>query len=192
MNSIKIVVTGDGMVGKTCLLHRYAKDEFSEQHEATVFDSYSVQVNVDNATWDLCFFDTAGQEDYDQLRPLTYGKADIFILCYSAMRPEGIENLKAKWLPEKEVHNKDCPYVIVGTKTDLRKDKAACADLLKQSGKTPVFAEDVDKSPFPGCKKIMECSAKTGEGVHDVFNEVIKVAVMSKLGMKDGKKCEIL
>jgi len=192
MNSIKIVVTGDGMVGKTSMLYRYTKDEFSEAHEATVFDSYSVQVQVDNVTWDLCFFDTAGQEDYDQLRPLTYGKADMFVLCYNCMRPEGIDNLKSKWLPEKDAHNKDSPYVVVGTKTDLRNDAQACKDLLSSSGKTPVHCEDVDATPFAGCKKIMECSAKTGDGVNDVFNQIIQAAVRAKIGGGKDKKCEIL
>jgi small GTP-binding protein len=191
MNSLKILVTGDGMVGKTSLLHRYAKNEFPEQHEATVFDTYSVQVNIGGQTWDLSLFDTAGQEDYDSLRPLTYGNADVFVLCYSCMKPEGIDNLVKKWLPEKEQYNKDAPYVLVGTKTDLRNDKEATAALLKASGKMPVFCEDVDKAPFKECKKVLECSAKTGEGVRDVMNEIIKVALHHKMG-GGKKKCEIL
>jgi small GTP-binding protein len=146
---------------------------------------------VDSKTWDVMFFDTAGQEDYDAMRPLTYGKADVFVLCYGCMNPESLDNIKSKWLPEKNQHAKDVPWVLVGTKIDLRDDTAAKKALMSKTGKGPLYADDVDKSSFSDCRAVKECSAKTGDGVSQVFNEIIKVAIMAKLG-GDKKKCVIL
>ena len=80
---IKCVVVGDGAVGKTCLLWAYAKNEFPTDYVPTVFDNYSVKVPIGTETYHLGLFDTAGQEDYDDLRPLSYPQTDIFLVCYS-------------------------------------------------------------------------------------------------------------
>ena len=80
---IKILIVGDGAVGKTCLLWAYAKNEFPTDYVPTVFDNYSVKVPIGTETYHLGLFDTAGQEDYDDLRPLSYPQTDIFLVCYS-------------------------------------------------------------------------------------------------------------
>merc|ERR1712100_604729 len=88
----------------------------------TVFDNYSANVMVDSRPINLGPWDTAGQEDYDRLRPLSYPQTDVFLICFSIISPSSYENDKNKWYPEIQHHAPSAPHLLVGTKLDLRED----------------------------------------------------------------------
>lgn len=61
-----------------------------------MFDNYSATVMVDGKTISLGLWDTAGQEDYDRLRPLSYPQTDVFLICFSLVSPPSYENVRTK------------------------------------------------------------------------------------------------
>ncbi|GMT33856.1 hypothetical protein PFISCL1PPCAC_25153, partial [Pristionchus fissidentatus] len=98
--SIKCVVVGDGAVGKTSMLFAYTTNTFPSVHKPTVFDNLAVMVEVRGEPYTLGLFDTAGQEDFARLRPLSYPETDIFLVCFSVVSPTSFENVKENWVPE--------------------------------------------------------------------------------------------
>lgn len=69
---------------------------------------------VDGISVSLGLWDTAGQEDYDRLRPLSYPQTDVFLICFSVASPSSFENVTSKWYPEIKHHCPDAPMILVG------------------------------------------------------------------------------
>jgi len=183
--NIKCVTVGDGMVGKTCLMISYTSNQFPEEHIPTVFDNYSCNVLVDGKYYCLHLWDTAGQEDYDRLRPLSYPETQVFLVCFSILSQYSLNNVKNKWIPELKMHRPDTPIILVGTKSDLRNDSFTQKSLA-QKGLSYVAEEDARKiAKEVGALQYLECSALTKDGVREVFDEAIKAAVYQKK-----KKCK--
>eukprot|EP01126_Amoeba_proteus_P040907 TRINITY_DN4388_c0_g2_i1.p1 TRINITY_DN4388_c0_g2~~TRINITY_DN4388_c0_g2_i1.p1 ORF type:complete len:201 (-),score=37.59 TRINITY_DN4388_c0_g2_i1:55-657(-) len=173
MESVKLVVVGDGAVGKTCLLIAYTSNSFPKEYVPTVFDNYSANVKVADKTVALSLWDTAGQEDYDRLRPLSYPQTNVFLLCFSVISETSFKNVKTKWWPEVTHH---CPTdnVLVGTKVDLR-DNAEFLESLKEKGLSPISQQQGEQLAAEiKAVKYLECSALTQKGLKEVFDFAIK------------------
>ena len=173
MEAIKCVVVGDGGVGKTCLLITYSKDEFPSEYVPTIFDNYSVTVSIKEESYKLELFDTAGQEAYDRLRPLSYPNTSVFLVCFNIIHPPSFGNVQEKWVPEIKHHCPNIPFLLVGTQVDLRNDEATQLKLAKNKEK-PVSKEAGEAmAKNLNAAKYLECSALTREGIKNVFDEVI-------------------
>jgi small GTP-binding protein len=141
MKTIKCVVVGDGAVGKTCLLISYTTNSFPVGYIPTVFENYSSIVTVDQTPVNLVFWDTAGQEEYDRLRLLSYPDTDIFLVCFSTVSPNSFENVRAKWYPEVNHHCPSTPIILVGTKLDLRNDTDTIQQLRSREQAPITFSQ---------------------------------------------------
>lgn len=129
-------------------------------------------LRIGDEPYTLGLFDTAGQEDYDRLRPLSYPQTDVFLVCFSVTSPASFENVREKWFPEVHHHCPGVPCLIVGTQTDLR-DEAAVREKLAKQKMTPVRKEDGERMAKElGAVKYVECSALTQYKLKDVFDEV--------------------
>jgi len=191
MQTIKCVVVGDGAVGKTCLLISYTTNKFPSEYVPTVFDNYAVTVMIGGEPYTLGLFDTAGQEDYDRLRPLSYPQTDVFLVCFSVVAPASFENVKEKWVPEITHHCPKTPFLLVGTQVDLRDDETIQEKLAKTKQK-PITVEAGDKlSRELRAVKFVECSALTQKGLKNVFDEAI-LAALEPPEQPKKKKCTLL
>jgi len=142
---------------------------------------------VDNKPINLGLWDTAGQEDYDRLRPLSYPQTDVFLVGFSVISPASFENVRAKWVPEIQHHCPNTPMILVGTKLDMREDKETL-DRLAEKKLSPITT-DMGNGLAKEIKavKYMECSALTQKGLKDVFDEAIR-AVIAPQQQKQAKK----
>ncbi|KAF4080363.1 hypothetical protein AMELA_G00169590 [Ameiurus melas] len=191
MQTIKCVVVGDGAVGKTCLLISYTTNKFPSEYVPTVFDNYAVTVMIGGEPYTLGLFDTAGQEDYDRLRPLSYPQTDVFLVCFSVVSPSSFENVREKWVPEISHHCPRTPFLLVGTQVDLRDDSNTVEKLAKNKQR-PLSPESGDKLARDlRAVKYVECSALTQRGLKNVFDEAI-LAALEPPETKPKKRCILL
>ncbi|KAF2083132.1 ras-domain-containing protein [Saccharata proteae CBS 121410] len=176
--SKKIVVVGDGGCGKTCLLISYANKEFPEKYVPTVFENYITQCphTPTGKTVELALWDTAGQEEYDRLRPLSYPETDLLFVCFAIDCPNSLENVLDKWYPEVLHFCPTTPIILCGLKTDLR-SKSTCIDLLRTQGLTPVSPKQGQAVADKMNAVYMECSSKDNIGVDDIFDAAVTMAV---------------
>ena len=195
MQNIKCVVVGDGAVGKTCLLISYTTNAFPGGYIPTVFDHYSANVMVDSKPINLGLWDTAGQEDYNRLRPLSYPQTDVFLVCFSVISPTSFENVKNEWVPEISHHAPGVKFILVGTKVDLRDDKDTLQKLGEKGLKPIGCKEATEMATMIGNKdtKYYECSALTQTGLKTVFDEAIRCVLQDEVTHTRKKKgCMLL
>jgi len=193
MQTIKCVVVGDGAVGKTCLLISYTTNKFPSEYVPTVFDNYAVTVLIGQEPYTIGLFDTAGQEDYDRLRPLSYPQTDIFLVCFSVIQPNSFENVKEKWVSEIQHHCPKTPFLLVGTQIDLRHDGVTVEQMSRKRQKPITFEMGEKFAKELNAVKYVECSALTQRGLKNVFDDAIITALNPpREPKKKGISCSIL
>lgn len=187
---VKIVIMGDGASGKSCFLFAYSKNAFPECYIPTVFENYTASDYIHGHHFKFGLWDTAGQEDYDRLRPLSYPDTDCGLICFHIDNPQSLQNVSDKWVPEFRHHCPTTPFLIVGMKADLREDEYT-KKYLKDRKLSFVSKEDgLALAKKVGAYTYAECSAKTLDGVRHVFEEVASCLLDEKKTRKK-KQCII-
>ncbi|KAK7930102.1 hypothetical protein WMY93_006497 [Mugilogobius chulae] len=190
VRGVSCVLVGDGAVGKTSLVVSYTTNGYPSEYVPTAFDNFTVVVVVDGNPVRLQLCDTAGQkwglvdgdinDELERLRPLCYRNADVFLLCYSVVRPCSFQNLSQRWLPEIRLHRPDAPLVLVGTQVDLREDVQVLIQLA-QNQQRPVGSEEGRRlAQELGAAGFCECSALTQKDLKDTFDTALLASLQQE------------
>jgi small GTP-binding protein len=165
MSELHICVLGSGGVGKTSLTLMFVRGEFVEQYVPTIEDEFQKNIKIDNETIQAFIVDTAGQEEFKDLKSASIKSCEGFILVYAVDDANSVETLRENYelikLQKKDLNN----IIILGNKCDLPKStwKKTMADVKKTIGdwgaKIPIY----------------ETSAKTGTGVNEAFEKIARI-----------------
>ena len=158
----------------------------------TVFENYVTDCRVDGKSVQLALWDTAGQEDYERLRPLAYSAANVILIGFSVGSPDSLHNVKDKWAEEARQRCPDVPIILVGLKKDLRDDPVAQEEMRKKSLKFTTTKAGNDMKEIIGARKYLECSSLTGEGVDDVFEAATRAALLAVDKRRSTNCCIVL
>ncbi|KKA27069.1 hypothetical protein TD95_005401 [Thielaviopsis punctulata] len=198
----KLVLLGDGASGKTSLLNVFTRGYFPTVYEPTVFENYVHDIFVDNVHIELSLWDTAGQEEFDRLRSLSYDDTDLIMLCYSVDSKDSLENVESKWVGEIADNCAGTKLVLVALKCDLREgdaeedgaagagadDGAAAAAVAKGEKKPTInYDQGLEVARRIGALRYLECSAMRNRGVNEAFTEAARVALSVKKDNDDSK-----
>lgn len=163
---IKVTVIGDGAVGKTSLIQKFTQGTFQKDYIKTIGAQISnYQVEYEEYKTELLFWDIAGQDDFHFLRPSFYKASKAAIIVYSLeennLGSRSFDNITT-WHEDVKEFCGNIPILIFANKVDLideeHLDKTKIQDFVNKQGFLGYFIT----------------SAKTGNGVHDAFNKLIK------------------
>ena len=134
---MKIVLCGEGAVGKTALRERYLGKEFTSSYLMTIGADFAVQkTEVEGKEVKFQIWDLAGQERFNSVRSLYYQGSHGVLFVFDVTRPESIQRLADGWIHElkKHIRGGPIPAVVLGNKTDLR-DPTDPTHITKEQGK---------------------------------------------------------
>ncbi|KAL5358150.1 small GTPase superfamily [Aspergillus floccosus] len=185
----KMVLLGDGACGKTSALNVFTRGYFPTVYEPTVFENYVHDIFVDNVHMELSLWDTAGQEEFDRLRALSYEDTHVIMLCFSVDSPDSFENVASKWIDEISENCPSVKLVLTALKCDLRKD-----EFENPNPNAITYEQGLAKAKEIGAVKYLECSAVQNRGIMETFYEAAKVAldVKTQGSNGSGERCVIL
>ncbi|KAJ1664393.1 GTP-binding protein Rho1, partial [Coemansia sp. RSA 1694] len=146
----------------------------------TVFENYVADVEVDGKRVELALWDTAGQEDYDRLRPLSYPDSHVILICFAIDSPDSLDNVQEKWISEVLHFCQGLPIILVGCKMDMRHDPAKIDELSRANQAPVTYEKAMEVAKAIGAKEYLECSAKTGQGVNEAFEAATRAALKAK------------
>ena len=157
--AFKLILGGDGAVGKTSMVHRYIEDEFETDYKSTIGTSImkkectfkEFESTVRFVIWDL-----AGQSQFKRVRQSYLSMAEAGILVYDVTNRSSFENIEKSWFSEIKNASPDIVLILVGNKIDLESKREVSSD------EGEILAQKLKLTYF-------ETSAKTGENINDAF-----------------------
>ncbi|XP_076441568.1 cdc42 homolog [Babylonia areolata] len=181
-SEVRCVVVGDDAVGKTSMLMGYATNRYPTQHVPSVFDNYAGRIKVGRKTLQLQIIDTLEVDESPSIRLSEYPGTDIFVVCFSVVRPETLRHVEDVWLPEIGAHAPPrTPFILVGTQADLRDVDEIC-NMLRERQEEPVTAAQGSSAARRlGAACYIECSP----GVEKKLKKIINSAIASVLKVRD-------
>lgn len=131
------------------------KNFFPDEGIMNNFENYTVNAKVDGKSYNLQLFDADSQEDKKNARQLIYPQADIFIVCFSLVSPQSLENVENIWLPEIKQICPNKPFILSGVKSVLRDKYPERVEEFEKNGWVPVPTEKGEAMQTKSELKIM-------------------------------------
>ncbi|KAL1858173.1 hypothetical protein Daus18300_010055 [Diaporthe australafricana] len=117
------------------------------------------------------------QHDYDRPRPLTYPDSDVILIAFAIDSPDSLESVVEEWIDEVLRFYNGRPIILVGCKLDLRRNDRTIEELRKRNQHPVTYEEGEEARKRIGAFMYLECSAKTGEGVRDIFERATRATM---------------
>ena len=207
----KILVLGDMTSGKTNLISAYGRDRFSETYIPTILNCFQTDAKIGSEVIDLVVVEVSGRDDFEPLRRRAYRRMDGAVICYSVDSVVNLNRIRDYWVPELRKYAPKAPFVLVGTKKDIRdsardrleerlKSKAEevrskdemMADRLQAEVKfsEDFVSEDRGKrlANSLGANSFMECSSLYRDGTREVFEGVTKIALRKTRRLRQDRR----
>ncbi|PFH52325.1 hypothetical protein AMATHDRAFT_57390 [Amanita thiersii Skay4041] len=171
----KLVLLGESAVGKSSLVLRFVKDQFDDYRESTIGAAFLTQTVTleDQTTVKFEIWDTAGQERYKSLAPMYYRNANCAVVVYDITQTASLEKART-WI--RELQRQADPSIVI----------ALCGNKLDLAARRQVSQEEAKKYADEEGLMWMETSAKTGEGVAEVFTAIAKKLPLTALPSRAG------
>ncbi|XP_044761857.1 ras-related protein Rab-9A [Coccinella septempunctata] len=165
---LKVVILGDGGVGKSCLMNRFVSNQFDEHSFHTIgVEFLNKDIDVNGDTYTLQIWDTAGQERFKTLRTPFYRGSDVCLLTYSIDDKSSFRNLemwKDEFLHYADIReNSQFPFIVVGNKSDI---SGAQREVSETERETWCNENNITAS--------IETSAKDASNVHEAFRLAVQ------------------
>lgn len=171
----KLVLIGDGGVGKTSIRHRYLGKAFKSTYIPTIGVDFAQKfIEYKDVPVRLVIWDLAGQSMFKNVRRHYYQGASGLILVYSVVHRETFDNI-TKWLVEAYEHMRKLPpIIVVGNKTDLRVSHPVEHQIATEEGTrfTEYYMQKLNRPAV-----FMETSALTGEKIIEAFEELTNLMI---------------
>lgn len=207
----KILVIGDMTSGKTNLISAYGRDKFTENYTPTILHCYQTDAKICGETIDLVVVEISGRDDFEPLRRRAYHKMDAAVICYSVNSIVSLDRVRKFWVPELQKHASKVPFVIVGTKRDLRDEARDRLEEKLKSNDEEVIGEELKMgsrlraevnfnenfvsfdrgkrmASSVGAAGFMECSSLYRNGTRDVFESITKIALKKTRRVREDRR----
>ena len=161
--SVKFIVVGDTMVGKSNIIYRFIHNEFKPNQFATVGVEYAVKnIIYNNTNYSVKVFDTAGQENFKSLTRGYFKGSAVALVVYDITQESSFENVE-RWVSDcRDSAPSTVLIALIGNKSDLEKERKISKEKAKE------FAKENDMIFF-------ETSALNGNGIENAFNKCVEI-----------------
>ena len=180
-SNIKCVMVGDGAAGKGYAATKYVTGVTRTDYIPTIFDNWYKNMRTpENEEVQLGLWDTAGQDDFDKHRPLSYPGSDVILIAVSLTSLTTLHNVRKKWVPEVRHYLPDVPIVLAGTKTDIWEPEKNKSHVTMKMMK--------DLAIKIGAVDVCLCSTYSNQGIEHLFTNVLNSGLKYRFSVKKEKR----